>query len=367
MGTRAQGLSITILGLTITSSWGNGHATTFRSLVKGLDSLGHRVTFLERDVPWYAQNRDLPDPPSCRTVLYDSLEELIETHTETVRDADLVMVGSYVPQGIAVGTWVLDTARGVTSFYDIDTPVTLARLKANRCEYLTPELVSGFGIYFTFTGGPTLRLLENVYSSPMARPLYCSVDSDTYFPGGTADAWDLGYMGTYSPDRQPGLSSLLMDPALQWSQGRFVVAGPKYPEEIAWPGNVHRIEHLPPSDHCRFYNSQRFTLNLTRSDMVRAGWSPSVRLFEAAACATPVISDWWEGLDELFHPGKEILVCRSPENVLDILVHTTDFERNRIGEAARDKILASHTSIQRARELEEYYQEAFCGVDSVIF
>src|SRR6056297_1711427 len=132
----SDSLNITILGLSIPSSWGNGHATTYRSLVKALARRGHHVQFLERDVPWYASQRDLPQPPFCRTELYSSLDELRDAYGETVRGSDLVIVGSYVPDGVDVGRWVCDQAVGITAFYDIDTPVTLAKLDNGGCEYL---------------------------------------------------------------------------------------------------------------------------------------------------------------------------------------------------------------------------------------
>ena len=103
----------------------------------------------------------------------------------------------------------------------------------------------------------------------------------------------------------------MLQPALDWRDGRFCVAGSLYPDHLVWPANVERIDHLPPSTHRSFYNSQFWTLNVTRADMVRAGYSPSVRLFEAAACGTPIISDAWPGLAEIFEPGAEILIARS--------------------------------------------------------
>ena len=134
-------MRIVFLGLSITSSWGNGHATTYRGLVRALWARGHDVLFLERDVPWYAANRDLPRPPYGRTELYASLEDLKRRFAGDVGDADFVIVGSYVPEGVAVGEWVMATARGATAFYDIDTPVTLAKLEQGDTEYLTPELI----------------------------------------------------------------------------------------------------------------------------------------------------------------------------------------------------------------------------------
>jgi spore maturation protein CgeB len=347
-------MRVVILGLSITSSWGNGHATTFRCLVRGLSERGHDVLFLERDVPWYAGNRDLPNPPWGRTELYTSLRELKDRFAGEVRDADLVVVGSYVPDGVQAGEWVLEKAGGLTAFYDIDTPVTLSKLERGENEYLSRTLLMRYDLYLSFTGGPTLERLEREFHAHTARVLYCSVDPDLYYPESTPALCDLGYLGTFSPDRQPALDALLMQPAASLPDKRFVVAGPLYPLEVQWPANVERIEHLPPSEHRRFYNSQRFTLNITRADMRRAGHSPSVRLFEAAACGTPVIGDSWPGLEEMFVPGREILVARTPEQVREILIGTTERERVEIGARFRQRVLREHTYRHRAEELERY-------------
>ena len=347
-------MNIVILGLSITSSWGNGHATTYRSLVRGLVQRGHKVLFLERDVPWYAENRDMPKPPFGTTELYDSVAELKDRYSRQVRQADLVIVGSYVPQGVAIGEWVVDTAQGVTAFYDIDTPVTMAKLNRNDTEYLTRALVKRYDLYLSFTGGPILEKLEKQFGAPAARALYCSVDPDLYYPEEKLIEWDLGYLGTYSADRQPALERLLIQPAVACTRHRFVVAGPMYPKEIQWPPNVTRTEHLAPNLHRGFYGSQRYTLNITRADMVAAGYSPSVRLFEAAACGTPIISDAWAGLETLFVPGKEILVARCPEEVEEYLTRVPASARTEISEAARTKALKAHTGMHRAVELEAY-------------
>jgi spore maturation protein CgeB len=355
----ASPLRIVILGLSITSSWGNGHATTYRSLVRGLVRRGHSVLFLEHDKPWYRAHRDQPQPPYGETRLYQSLDELRDRWRRDIRDADLVVVGSYVPEGIAVGRLAQRTARGATAFYDIDTPVTLAALAAGPCEYLAPELIPGFDLYLSFTGGPTLRELEREWGAHRALPLYCSADPEECRaePNGPPE-WDLGYLGTFSADRQPVLERLLCDPARSWPAGRFVVAGSLYPGGIGWPANCARIDHLPPAEHPRFYAAQRFTLNVTRAEMVRRGFSPSVRLFEAALCATPVISDPWPGLDSLFRPGEEILLARSGADTLRYLRKLTEERRRAIGARARARVLDAHTGDHRAAELERYARQA---------
>ncbi|KJS33517.1 MAG: glycosyltransferase [Desulfatitalea sp. BRH_c12] len=346
-------MNIVFIGLSITSSWGNGHATTYRGLIAALARRGHQVTFLERDTPWYAVNRDLQTAPYCTIGLYPLVSELKRRYNELVRNADVVVLGSYVPDGVAVGEWVVATARGVTAFYDIDTPVTVANVKAGRCSYMTDDLIARFDVYLSFTGGPFLSATQKEYHIPEVYALYCSADPASYFPSGKTQAYDLGYMGTYSPDRQPALAQLLIAPAKVWPQGRFVVAGPQYPDSLQWADNIARIDHVAPEDHRHFYNIQRFTLNLTRADMIQAGYCPSVRLFEAAACATPIISDAWPGLETLFVPGEEILISRSSEETLHWLRTTGEDVRRHMADRARQRVLSAHTPDHRAAELEK--------------
>jgi spore maturation protein CgeB len=348
---------IVILGLTVTSSWGNGHATTWRGLIRGLAASGERILFLERDAPWYADNRDDAQPKGASTVIYQSVDELTARFEAAVSTAKLVIVGSYVPDGIRIGEWVNAVARGKTAFYDIDTPVTLAQLETGSSEYITPDLIRQYDAYFSFTGGSTLRTLESRYGSPRARVLHCSVDEQNYYPTRVAQRWDLGYLGTYSEDRQPALESLLLMPAQHLEGERFVVVGPQYPETLAWPANVDRILHLAPREHPPFYCAQRYTLNITREVMKRAGYSPSVRLFEAGACGVPVISDWWVGLDSIFTIGREVLVAEGPEDMLRFLRDIPESRRLELGAAARKRVLAEHTPAVRASQIKSYLKE----------
>jgi spore maturation protein CgeB len=342
---------IVILGLSITSSWGNGHATTYRALAKALNRRGHRVTFLERDVPWYAEHRDLPRPPYCQARLYSTLADLERRFSAMVGRADAVIVGSYVPEGVAVGNWALRIAAGPVAFYDIDTPVTLAKLERGDEEYLSYDLIAAYDLYLSFTGGPVISRLHGL-GSRNAAPLYCSVDPEIHAPVEVRRRWRLGYLGTYSDDRQPSLERLLCAPARRLADEAFVVAGPQYPDHIGWPDNVEHIAHLPPRKHCAFYCAQDFTLNVTRADMRAAGYSPSVRLFEAAACGVPIITDRWEGLETFLELGSEILVADTSEEALRVLEDTSDAKRRSIAAAARAKILARHTADHRAAELE---------------
>nr|WP_246849808.1 glycosyltransferase [Rubellimicrobium arenae] len=339
------------MGLTLSSSWGNGHATTFRALIRGLDAEGHRVLFLERDMPWYASQRDLPQPDFCEFALYDDLDAMLARYGNRLRAADAVIVGSYVPEGVRLIDQLAAIGLKQLCFYDIDTPVTLAALDEGREDYVATRQVLLFDTYFSFSGGEVLDHLELVRGARRAEALYCSVDPTAYPPDPqAAKQWDLGYLGTYSDDRQPTLEELLLEPARRRPDLRFVVAGPQYPDHIDWPANVERIEHLPPADHAAFYNAQRFTLNVTRAAMRRMGWSPSVRLFEAAACGTPIISDDWRGLTDLLPAGDAIIIAQGTDDVLRAL-DLPEPRRLGIGAAGRNRVLSGHTGRARAREL----------------
>ncbi|SFQ07696.1 Spore maturation protein CgeB [Mesorhizobium sp. NFR06] len=343
-------LDIVFLGLSLSSSWGNGHATTFRGLLRALDELGHRVTFLERDVPWYAHHRDLRDPDFCKLHYYEMVSELGLRHRRALQRADAVVIGSFVPEGRAIIDELASLCMGQFCFYDIDTPVTLAQVAADDCDYLARRQIPYFDVYFSFTGGPTLERLTSEFGARRTEPLYCSVDPKRHHRTKDAMEWDLGYLGTYSADRQPSLEALLLQPARHLPDRRFVVAGSQYPSDIVWPDNVERIEHLPPAEHAAFYSRQRYTLNLTRASMIEAGWSPSVRLFEAAACGTPIISDRWPGLENFF-PDSAIETAADARDVEKILVTKSERARLDMARSAHAAVLGRHTGAARAHQL----------------
>lgn len=349
-------MKIAILGLSITSSWGNGHATTFRALCRELHRRGHRIAFLEKDVEWYRSNRDLPDPPYVDLHLYE------DWHTDgaalalrEASDADAILLGSYFPDAIAATSLLKQHTAAPLLFYDIDTPITLAALRLHgQCDYLRAQDIPLYAAYLSFTGGPVLREIEDRFGSPRAVPFYCSVDPAAYHRTSAHRDFlcTLSYLGTYAADRQPKLLDLLNKPAAALPAERFLVAGPMYPAATPWSPNVVTHPHLPPADHPALYSSSRFVLNLTRADMVAAGYSPSVRLFEASACAAPILSDTWPGLETFFTPGKEILLAENAAEVLHILTNLTVTEAARIGEAAQARTLAHHTSAKRAEHFE---------------
>ena len=347
---RTGQLHIVFLGLSVTSSWGNAHASTYRALVRALGERGHDVLFLERDLSWYAANRDLPQLPHGGVELYDSLAEL-HRFAPALRRADLTIVGSYVPQGIEVCEWVLETAGGACAFYDGDTAVTVASLDRGACAYVSAELLPRFDLYLSSTGGPLLARVERDYAARRARPFYCLVDEGDYCPVDVEPRWDLGYLGTFGRERSDRIEELLLEPARQLPELQFVLGGPGN-DDGAYPANVARLEHLLLGKNPVFYCEQRFSLNLARDSAADAGWSPTAELFEAAACGVPVVSDAWDGLDAFFEPGREILVATSADDVVRLLTEVGERERRAIGSRGRRRVLAEHTARRRAVQLE---------------
>jgi spore maturation protein CgeB len=357
-------LKIVIFGLSITSSWGNGHATTFRALARALHARGHQIVFFEKDVEWYASNRDLPEPGFCELKLYTQWTDALPAVRRELASADVAMVGSYFPDGIAAMEAMLDSKTPVRTFYDIDTPITVATLREGGVtDYVRADQLPGLDVYFSFTGGPILDELENCFGVRRAAPLYCSFDPERYRTYARSQKFDcaMSYMGTYAPDRQSKLEEFLFGAASLLPEEKFIVAGPQYPRSIGWPRNVRRIVHLNPRWHPHLYSSSRLTLNVTRRDMVIAGYSPSVRLFEAAACGAAIVSDNWPGLDTFFEPGREILLPTGPGEIVHYLRELDESELRSIGQAAQGRVLAAHTSQQRAKEFEREVEAAQGG------
>lgn len=353
-------MKIVVFGLTITSSWGNGHATTYRALLKALAARGHRIHFVEKDVEWYRSHRDLPQPSFCTVHLYEDWETSAPALQKTSADADVIVMGSYFPDAIAAVRALFESARCPVLFYDIDTPITLRELRRNgRAKYLDIETISRYAAILSFTGGPALRELEEVFGARRAIAFYCSVDPDLYHsvPPSPRFACDLSYLGTYASDRQPKLMALLNDTAALLPDREFLVAGAQYPTELRWRPNVRHLTHVAPPQHPAFYSSARFSLNLTRKDMVQAGHSPSVRLFEAGACAAAILSDSWPGLEEFLTPGEEILLPADAGETARILREMPDAERLKMGQRARERILSAHTAAHRAAQFEKIVSE----------
>ena len=335
-------MKLTIFGLTISSSWGNGHATPYRAILKALRRLGHQISFYEKDTDYYARRRDFERCSYCDLVLYRNWNEV---RARALAEA-------------AVSDEVLELSGPLRVFYDLDTPITLRNLEFGTVPYLRAEQMPAWDLYLSFTGGGILDELESRWDVRLARPLYGCVDPDVHGRVAPRDDFqcELSYMGTYAADRQEKVDRFFLEPARRNPEARFTLAGSLYPPHWQWPANVRLFEHVAPSDHPALYSSSRLTLNVTRDGMARFGHCPSGRFFEAAACGTPLVTDWWNGL-EAFFDDDELFVAHNSDHVLEAL-SATDEELQRVARRARQRTLEEHTGLRRAEQLLGYLEEA---------
>lgn len=347
-------MKLVIFGLTMSSSWGNGHATIWRGLSQALARRGHRVMFFERDVPYYASHRDITQLPGIDLFIYPGWSEVFPQARRQLADADVGMVTSYCPDGVAASELLLSSPVPLRTFYDLDTPVTLATLRRGQTvAYLSPGGLREFDLVLSYTGGEALAELQTRLGARRVAPLYGSVDPAVHRPVPALERYqaDFSYLGTYAEDRQTALEALFLEPARLLPGQRFVIGGSLYPPFFPWKENILHLHHVPPVEHPAFFCSSRLTLNVTRWAMAQMGYCPSGRLFEAAACGAPLLSDWWEGLEQFFEPGREILIGRRTEDVLTALRAPPE-ELSRLARAARERTLGQHTAEHRAAELE---------------
>jgi spore maturation protein CgeB len=346
-------MKIVIFGLTMSSSWGNGHATLWRGLCRALSGLGHECVFFERDTPYYANTRDCDSFPYVDLQMYSDWPEARGRIRHALHGADAAIVTSYCPDALAAAREVFDSHSPTTVFYDLDTPVTLSLLQAGRAvAYIGERGLSDYDLALSYTGGRALEQMRSLLGARCVAPLYGHVDPQTHHPTAPDVRFrsDLSYLGTYAADRQARLLDLFIVPARERLQRRFVIAGAQYPQDFPWSSNIYFVHHLAPSEHAAFFCSSRLTVNVTRNAMVELGWCPSGRLFEAAACGSAILSDEWDGLAAFYTPGSEVLVARKSEDTLRAL-DLPDEDIRRLGAAARERTLDCHTSEHRAREL----------------
>ena len=353
-------MKIVVFGLTLSSSWGNGHATPYRAILRALKQRGVDITFFEKDVEYYALRRDFSDCDYCRLVLYPNWDELRSFALGQCEEADVVMTASYVPEGARIADEILHLQKPLRVFYDLDTPITLKALRTGSVDFLRADQIPAFDLYLSFTGGRILHALESELGASLVKPLYGCVDPDVHARVEKRAEFESGlsYMGTYAPDRQRRMDELFLEPARRLSREQFVLAGSMYPWEWQWPANVRRYEHVSPADHPALYSSSRMTLNITRKEMAASGYCPSGRFFEAAACGTPIVTDYFEGLESFFDLHEEVMVADSSEDVVQaLLMDGADLERMALH--ARERTLAEHTGESRANELLKYFDEAW--------
>jgi spore maturation protein CgeB len=358
-------MKLVIFGLSISSSWGNGHATLWRGLCAALAKRGHRVVFFERDLPYYASHRDFLELPGGELILYENWLDVTKTGLRHLSDCDVAMVTSYCPDAIAASEMVLDS-RAVRCFYDLDSPVTLDRQECGLpVDYIGDRGLADFDLVLSYAGGLALDRLRDRLGARAVAPLFGSVDPNVHHPAKPEERYlaDLSYLGTHAADRDLALRTLFVEPAKRFPGRRFVMGGAMYDDSFPWQPNICFMSHVPSSDHPAFFCSAKLNLNVTRRPMAENGYCPSGRLFEAAACGAAVLTDDWAGIDRFFEPGLEILVASNTDEAISALDYSPE-KLAMIGRAARERTLAQHTADARVIEFENILAAFQSGVSN---
>jgi spore maturation protein CgeB len=346
---------IAFFGSSLVSSYWNGAATYYRGLLKALAGRGHAITFFEPDAFERQQHRDMPDPDWARVVVYPAREEAALAMLEEARGADLVVKAS----GVGVFDDLLERAvlslQGPATrvvFWDVDAPATLERMAADPTDSFR-RLVPCYDLVLTYGGGPPVVDAYRRFGARDCIPVYNALDPSTHHPvpPDPRFACDLAFLGNRLPDREERVRSFLFRPAAKLSGRSFLLGGNGW-DQGSVPPNVRPLGHVSTRDHNAFNCTPRAVLNVNRDSMARFGHSPATRLFEAAGAAACLISDAWEGIEAFLEPGREVLLARNGDEVAALLEALTPERARAIGQAALRRVLAEHTYLHRADQVE---------------
>jgi spore maturation protein CgeB len=350
-------MNIDFFGSSLVSCYWNGAATYYRGLLKALAGLGHTITFYEPDAFQRQQNRDIPDPPWARVVVYPATHEGWQSALESAaRRTDLLVKAS----GIGVFDTELETAvpdacspGAIAVYWDVDAPATLDSVNAGQSSHLR-QVIPRYDMVLTYGGGdPVVRGYQRL-GARRCVPIYNALDPETHQPAPARSEWEcaLSFLGNRLPDREARVEEFFLQAAENLPARNFLLAGAGWESKLL-PANVRLAGHVGTGEHNTFFSSGLATLNVNRASMARYGFSPPTRVFEAAGCGACLITDAWDGIEMFLDPGREVLVAHSGQDVARIVAALSRDDARRIGESARARVLAEHTYAHRARQVDE--------------
>jgi spore maturation protein CgeB len=351
-------MNIAFFGSSLVSAYWNGAATYYRGLLRALHDLGHTITFYEPDAYERQQHRDIDDPAWARVVVYANDRAALERVLEEARGADVVVKAS----GVGVFDRELEAAvldrpsDALAVFWDVDAPATLDRLGRDPNDPFH-ALVGRYDLVLTYGGGdPVCRAYRRVGARECV-PIYNALDPATHHPVAPDPrfAADLAFLGNRLPDREARVESFFLQAAARLPDRTFLLGGSGWGDKPL-TANVRYVGHVYTADHNAFNCTPSAVLNISRDSMARYGFSPATRVFEAAGAGACLITDAWEGIETFLEPGREILVAADGGEVAAHLVDLTPGRARAIGDAARRRVLASHTYAHRAAQVSALLQ-----------
>ncbi|HEX8373451.1 MAG TPA: glycosyltransferase [Chthoniobacterales bacterium] len=348
-------MNIGFFGSSLLSAYWNGAATYYRGMIRALHERGHRVTFFEPDAYERQSHRDLEPPDWAKVIVYENNPDAALAEVERARSMDLVIKASGVgvfDELLEAAVLELQTERTLVCFWDVDAPATLERVHQNPADPFR-SLISRYDAVLTYGGGSPVVDDYTFLGAKQCVPIYNALDPSTHFPVEKIDrfAGDLSFLGNRLPDREQRVEEFFLNPALKLPERRFYLGGSGWGDK-SLPSNVTYLGHVYTADHNALYSSSLAVLNISRDSMARYGFSPATRVFEAAGAGACLITDAWEGIEQFFEPGDELLVARDGAEVSEILAELNPESAREIGRAAYRRAMADHTYAQRAEEFE---------------
>lgn len=356
-----RGLHVAFFGSSLVSAYWNGAATYYRGIIRAMHERGHRVTFYEPDAYERQQHRDLEPPDWAKVVVYPNNEDAARRCMEEAHGADMIVKASGVgvfDDLLEAAAVELKTASNLIVFWDVDAPATLERVQNNPQDAFR-KLVPRYDLVLTYGGGSPVIDAYHALGAKRCVPIYNALDPATHFPASPDKRFiaDLAFLGNRLPDREARVHGFLFDAARRLPDRQFLIGGNGWDAD-ALPSNVRHAGHVYTADHNAFNCSPMAVLNISRESMARFGFSPATRVFEAAGAGACLITDAWEGVEQFFAPGSELLVAHDGEEVAALLRDLKPARGRAIGEAAYRRVLAEHTYAHRVALLEQILEGA---------
>jgi spore maturation protein CgeB len=349
-------MRIAFFGSSLVSAYWNGAATYYRGIVRALHARGHQVTFYEPDAYERQRHRDIADPDYARVVVYAGEGTAgVEAALADARGADLVVKAS----GVGVFDELLEREvlalrrpETLVAFWDVDAPATLERVGGDAADPFR-ALVPRYDLVLTYGGGDPVVEAYRALGARECVPIYNALDPATHHPVPPEPrfACDLTFLANRLPDREARVTEFFFRAAEAAPGRRFLLGGNGW-HDRTMPENVAYVGHVYTADHNALNCSALAVLNVHRDSMVRNGWSPATRLFEAAGAAACQITDAWRGIEEFLEPGREVLVAEDGAQVGELLAALTPERARAIGDAAFRRVMAAHTYGHRAAQVE---------------
>lgn len=351
-------LNIAFFGSSIVSAYWNGAATYYRGIVKALHKLGHQVTFYEPDVYQRQENRDIPDPDYCKVVVYPDDERVVRNLLSEASSADVIIKASGVgafDELLELEVARLKTDDNIVIFWDVDAPATLDRID-NDANDPFRRVIPYYDFILTYGGGQPVIDAYQKHGAQKCIPVYNALDTETHFPVKSKDNYEgvLAFLGNRLPDREKRVEEFFLKPAKSLSEYTFILGGSGW-EDKEMSKNVKYLGHVFTKDHNALNSTAKAILNISRDSMAKYGFSPATRVFEAAGSGACIITDYWQGIEQFFEPGKEILVAKNGNDITKILKDLSTQKAHEIGQAAYKKVLSAHTYNHRAELLQSIF------------